>query len=328
MRKIVSVLSVLLLTGCLGEGNKSYEYIEEEEAYEEAYAEADEISDYKSERSAGAASAKKDMAMAKMAAGKGVLAVLTGQKAPPLPQVTQRMIIKNGDLRLQVDEFDASVQKVQDIAVKQGGFVSSSSSEVGYKGVKEGEVRIRVPSTKFEETMNLIKEIAEKIEMESSSGQDVTEEFFDLEARLDNKKRTEQRFLAILQKAGTIRDILAVETELDQVREAIEQMEGRKKYLVDRVAWSTITVNVHEEFPAYAPTSQQGVFDKLGKGFKKGFYDFFDVIAGIIYILIAGLPVFALIALAIWVVVRIARKYGGKPKEKTAQPPSGLEKGT
>jgi hypothetical protein len=135
------------------------------------------------------------------------------------------------------------------------------------------------------------------VESENVQGNDVTEEFYDLTARLENKKKAEKRYQEILSSARTTKDILEVEQALASVREEIERFEGRKRFLSDQVAMSTINVILHEPYPLMA-AGNGGFLAKMRRGFELGIAGFADVLSACITLLIAGIPVFLLVFLA------------------------------
>ena len=94
----------------------------------------------------------------------------------------------------------------------------------------------------------------------------MTEEFLDVDARLKTKKELEIRYLDILKKASTVKEILDVERELGQLRSDIESIEGRLKYLNNQVSLATLTITIYQQL---STETQFG--KKLKKGFKNGF---------------------------------------------------------
>jgi hypothetical protein len=165
-------------------------------------------------------------------------------------------IIKNGYLRLVVDDVDASADKVSAMAERRGGFVQNSSVSERPDGTKEGNVTVRVPAAEFEAAMSETKSLANLVRNENKSGQDVTEQYTDLQAQLRNAKAQEETYLAILKQAKTVEDTLMVQDRLAQVRGVIESLEGRLKYMSNVTSYSTINVSLEEEAAVRAPTKE------------------------------------------------------------------------
>lgn len=173
-----------------------------------------------------------------------------GQTAAEVDQ----KIIKNGSLRLTVGSVSSALSRAADIAKARSGFVQHSSSSERGDGKHEGAVTIRVPSAQFEAALADLKALALVVNHESSSGQDVTEQYTDLQAQLRNAKAQEEEYLRIMKLADTVEDILRVQERLGSVRGQIESLEGRIKYLENMTSFSTISVSLSEEVEITAPT--------------------------------------------------------------------------
>lgn len=238
------------------------------------------------------------------AEGAGAEALLAGRAADEsqpvaAPVPTARMIIKTAELFCEVENFEAAAGRMRALAEESGGYLVSAQTSVRDDNRKSGMLTLRVPADKFETTLAALKKLVKKVETENLSGNDVTEEFYDLTARLENKRRAEQRFLEILKTANKTSEILEVEQALVNVREEIERLEGRKRYLSDQVALSTITVRLFEPRPLIT-TGRDSFWGKLKRGFENGLAGFGDVLSGTITFVIAVLPLVPLFWLAGW----------------------------
>lgn len=220
---------------------------------------------------------------------------------------TARIIIKNATLSFEVASYDVAFAQMQRLAEGAGGFITGSNAYLRDDKVKAGTVTLRVPANQFETILAELKKFAEKVENENLSGNDITEEFYDLTARLENKKRAEARYQNILKSTKSVKDILEVEQALTNVREEIERLEGRKRYLSDQAAMSTITINLHEPYPLMAQGS--GSFmAQVKRGFERGVQGFAEVTSACITFVIAGLPVFVLGFVMIWLLRKLFRR--------------------
>jgi hypothetical protein len=183
---------------------------------------------------------------------RGLLTYSTGEKVEVLQtgtgDVIDRQLIKTAHLSIGVPEFSAASREVERITVEAGGYVLRSSSHVTDTGHRRGSVTIRVPETNFLSVIGELEKIGE-VKSRSTSAQDVTEEYIDLEARLENYERQEARLLEILNKAETVEDILRVEDQLGRVRGEIERLTGRLRYLNERIEMAAITVELYEPEP-------------------------------------------------------------------------------
>lgn len=162
-------------------------------------------------------------------------------------QLTQKKIIKNGFLTLVVGRTEEAVSAITKIVEGKSGFIASLSVNDGGDKGKQASMTARVPFNQFSGAFEEIKVLAEVVEAESINGQDVTEQFIDLEAHLKNLRATETQFLEVLKTAKTVEDILKVQDRLSQVRGQIESLEGQLKYLTNQTDLATITVSLSEE---------------------------------------------------------------------------------
>jgi hypothetical protein len=143
----------------------------------------------------------------------------------------ERLLVHRGDLRVEVARPEEAIASFCALVVTCGGHLQSQTDQT---------VVVRVPVAHFEEAFAWVKQ-AGRVLSESRQAEDVTEEFVDLGIRLDNARKSRDRLLEILQKADKVEDILKVEAELRRLTEEIERMEGRKKFLADQVALSTLS---------------------------------------------------------------------------------------
>ena len=160
-------------------------------------------------------------------------------------QAQERQIIRSGSLSLVVEDTLATLEAIIQMADSMGGFVVFS--ETYQSGVDDSyfaELSIRVPSERFDEALGTLRGMAVKVNNESISGQDVTEEFIDLEARLGNLKSAEAQLQQIMEDAQDTDDVLNTFAQLTRIRGEIESIEGRLKYLSDSVALSNIHISL------------------------------------------------------------------------------------
>lgn len=222
------------------------------------------------------------------------------------PAPVEKKIVKNGDLSLKIDNVDATVKRITEIARGDGGEIFASNFYQSGKNVKSGVLTVKVPVANFEKTFAEIKSVANLVIRESTSGQDVTEQYADLKAQLTNSQAEEQSFLKILAQAQKIDDVLAVTREVSRVRGEIEQLQGSIKYLESQTDMSVISVSLTEDVNITVVDSWRPLqvakeaVNSLVKEIQ-GFVDF------IIRLLIVGLPL-----LLLWVVLLGAVYLAGK----------------
>ena len=166
----------------------------------------------------------------------------------PTGAAIDRKIVKTGYLTLEVEGIAETMNDVAGVANDLGGYVVSSSKHEDDNKVF-GRVTIRVPAERFNEAFDKLRQLAVDVPYESTDSRDVTEEYTDLEAQLHNLEATEAQYLALLERADTVEDILKVQRALSDVRGEIERIEGRMQYLERTSDMSLIEVSLQETKP-------------------------------------------------------------------------------
>ena len=160
------------------------------------------------------------------------------------------MIARTSQLTLTTSEFDKSRSGLEDILKRHSGYVGQLNTSAPTGAGRVLEAVLRVPADQLEAVMSELKKLG-RVESESQTGEEVTQQYIDLEARLSNARNAEQRLTDILrQRTGKLADVLAVELEIDRVRGEIERMDAEKKNLTTRVTFATVTVKIAEDYKA------------------------------------------------------------------------------
>jgi hypothetical protein len=154
----------------------------------------------------------------------------------------ERMVIFTAVLRLEVGDIDSAVEGIRLSTEEAGGFIAGVSTSKGGGGI----VTVRVPQVRFYDVIREFEALGE-VEEREVKGEDISETYVDLEARLANLQREEGRLVEILDLAVNVEEVLKVEAELSRVRGEIEGITGEMKYIEGRVELATITVSLVEE---------------------------------------------------------------------------------
>ncbi|MGC9040960.1 MAG: DUF4349 domain-containing protein, partial [Roseiflexus sp.] len=160
-----------------------------------------------------------------------------------LPPVSERLVIKNASLTLEVVSVADAEAAIRQKAEQLGGFVVSVQT-YGSGDSMQSTIVFRVPAARFEEALSGVEGLAKKVLSRSVSGDDVTEEYVDLESRLRNLEATRDRLRDLLARAEKVEDALQVNQALTDVQGQIEQIKGRMHYLKQSAAMSTITAEL------------------------------------------------------------------------------------
>ncbi|HWN09207.1 MAG TPA: DUF4349 domain-containing protein [Pyrinomonadaceae bacterium] len=236
-------------------------------------------------------------------------------------EAVNRKIIRDANISLEVAAPSQVQHEVNALAESIGGFVVTSEAKrrEGSDQTKpqlEITLVVRVPSTQFFPTLEKIRSFGSRVLNEKVTGQDVTEEFIDLEARIKTQKALEAQFLEIMKQAGKVSDALEVQRQIAEVRTEIERLEGRKRFLESRSSLSTITVSLQE--PAAIVVSSSS----FGRSIKEAVRDAVDIAGEIILFfirfIIVMIPIFLLIILPIGLIARfIWRRARRRPRPES-----------
>ena len=155
--------------------------------------------------------------------------------------VTQRrIIIREVDMSLVVDEIQGTVDEIAELAENAGGWVVDS----GRWSLHSGSISIRVPADMLDDTIEELRDLAIKVQAENTTSRDVTDEYVDLGARLTNQQATQKALLSLLERATNVEAALEVQRDLTRVQEEVERLSGRIKFLEESSAFSIIRVNL------------------------------------------------------------------------------------
>ena len=158
----------------------------------------------------------------------------------------QRKVIYDAEIALIVKEFSAIEIEIPKLVKQFGGYLADASVNRTQGEQRSGRWQARIPVNQFDSFLDSVS-ILGIPENRRQTAQDVTEEFVDLEARIANKKRLEERIVELLKDSSDkIKDVIEVERELARVRGEIEQMEGRLRYLTNRTELTTVTISARE----------------------------------------------------------------------------------
>ena len=156
---------------------------------------------------------------------------------------TERLIIRDASLGIVVRDTEEAVDEIDALAEELGGFVIESNLNEYQEGVR-AYLRLRVPAETLDTALERIRDLAMEVRSESVSGQDVTEEYVDLQSRMRHLEATEERLLTFMAEAEDTEAALEVYDRLQTIQADIEQVKGRMQYLEESAAMATITLDV------------------------------------------------------------------------------------
>jgi len=179
---------------------------------------------------------------------------LPQSSAPPtdaLPAIQGPQVIRQAQLAITVSpsSFDSKLTQVRSIVEQEQGYIAGTDAQANplttNDQIRSGVITFMVPAAKFDETIDLVSKLG-TIQNEHITGTDVSAQYVDLQARLANEEAQRDAMLALLSKAQTVSDIIAVQTQLGQITQLIEELKGQISYIDQNTTYSTITVQITE----------------------------------------------------------------------------------
>ncbi len=253
--------------------------------------------------------------------------VADGMAVEPVQTYAEK-IIYTGQVYLETREFDEAVASL-DKAVKEfGGFVQDSSVNGHTRNYDDGTTEVvnrwgiytvRIPVEKFDAFMSLAGELG-NVTSSSRSAENVTSQYTDHEARLSSLKIQEERLLAMLEESGDLESLIQLEARLSEVRYEIESIERSLRDLDQRLAYSTVTVEL-QEVEVYTPTAttRRSFGEKIADAFRDGWSSFSRGFQNFSVSLVYSLPTLILLAVIAVVGVVCGKRYIRKRKNKKSE---------
>lgn len=157
------------------------------------------------------------------------------------------MVVRTAELTLSTTDFDRSRSRIEEILKRHNGYLGDLNVSGASSSARVLTATLRVPSSQLDATIAELKGLG-RVEEESQKGEEVSQQYVDLQARLLNARNSEQRLTELLRRAGKLSDVLAVEEQIENVRESIERMEAERENLAKQIQFSTLNMQVTEEF--------------------------------------------------------------------------------
>lgn len=235
-------------------------------------------------------------------------------------------IISTGTVSLRADDVGDARFEVQKVVDRVGGQVTDSETRTDDDGeVRTARLVLRVPSAEFTETIDALEKVAD-LEASSTTSEDVTSQVVDTDVRIRVQRQSIARIEQLLDRAGSIRDIVAVERQLTDREARLNSLLRQQAYLADQTSMSTITVHL-QRHPSEEPEEEDGD-DGFLAGLSAGWEALGTVAVGLATVAGAVLP-FAVLALVLglpgWLLLRGAVRRRRTPGTVAAQPAAPAE---
>ncbi|MEF2293985.1 DUF4349 domain-containing protein [Virgibacillus dokdonensis] len=214
--------------------------------------------------------------------------------------VDQRKVIYTADTRIEVKDLQKKIATLESLIIDYNGYIveSSRSNDTEEKN-STGFITARVPQTNFKTFMDEVESGEGKLLSSNISGQDVTEEYVDLESRLQSKKVVEKRLLAYMEQAEKTEDLLAISEDLAEVQEEIEQITGRMNYLQNKADLATVHIEIKENNVSLED-GDLNTWEATKQQFIKSINFLLKVISNVFVFIAGNMPVLILIGVLGW----------------------------
>ncbi len=215
-----------------------------------------------------------------------------------IPTITGPMIIRTAQLSLITKEFDNARSAMETILKRHRGYVGELKVGGAAGSGRTLTATLRVPADQLDASLTELKTLG-RVESESQSGQDVTSQYVDLQARLANSRKTEQRLTDLLrERTGKLSDVLEVEQEIDRVRGEIEQMEAERKTMSNQVSFATLCATITEDYKAQLQVVPPSTSTRLSNAAVEGYKSMVDGVVGLALFVLENGP-----SLLLWLAV-------------------------
>jgi Domain of unknown function (DUF4349)/Putative zinc-finger len=230
----------------------------------------------------------------------------------PVPQGL--MIVRSATIALTTRDFDKARIDLEEILKRHHGYIGDLKVTAPTGDGRTLSALLRVPSDELEATMAELRNLA-RVSSESQSGEEVTAQYVDLEARLSNARNTEQRLRDLLrQRTGKLADVLAVETEISRVRGEIERMEAERKNLANRVAFASLNATITEDYKAQLQVVPSSISSRFRNAAVEGYRTMVEGLVDVVVFLVSYGPTLLLWAGLLFFPVRgVWRKWRRSP---------------
>lgn len=239
--------------------------------------------------------------------------------------VNDRMVIYTANLSIEVSSYKKTLSFIQKELEKTDGYiVESNAYSVGKDDSVEGTITVRIPQEGFHTFLQSVESGSTKVLNRSISGQDVTEEFVDLDSRLKSKQVVERRLLEFMEKAEKTEDLLNISSDLAAIQEEIEQIKGRMNFLDNQVSLATVTLHVREDKINVPRLDNEDLntWDRTKKQFVESVNFVLKAVSAVIVFFVGSLPILTILGGILLIMIVIRKK---QRKHNKGNPPGNIE---
>ena len=222
-----------------------------------------------------------------------------------------RKLIYEAFLNIEVKNLNQTIHHIEQKVSENNGYIIESN-KYGASNEETGpsaHLVVRVPQEKFDSFINIIEEGSNRVLERSVTGQDVTEEYVDLESRLKSKRVVEERLLTFMEQAEKTEDLLKISNDLAKVQGEIEEILGRKNFLQNKIDLATINVHIQENNVTLTSMNdgELNTLEKTKEQFKKSINFLIVALSNLVIFFVGNIPIFLLLGIVgvlIWIIIK------------------------
>ncbi len=200
--------------------------------------------------------------------------------------------IKTAQIRIQTDSLSLLRDKIEILMHRYDAYIHSEQLQ-NNDWDKRRNLQIKIPVQHFENFISDLQKTGEKITFLEIKSTDVTGDYYDVQARLKNKKALKERYLSLYQKAKNISDILSIERQINDIQTGIDQLQGKLKWLQHKTTYGTLSLELYQMYKR----PQNKPVNRFWRAFQNGW----QVLVGFLYVLLSLWPFIFGIALLVWI---------------------------
>ena len=241
---------------------------------------------------------------------------------------TAQKLIKTVNLTMQTREFDTLLENIQAKTAECGGYVEQSDiSGLSYyntNGYRYAWLTLRIPADRLDEFVTIVSGLG-NVTSKNESVDDVTLQYVDVESHIEALETEQARLLELMEQAETMEDIISIESRLSEIRYELQSYESRLRTYDNQVNYSTVTVSIDEVDRETVIEEDPGFFGEIRLRLSDNFYDIGQGLRGFAIWFISSLPYLVLIAVIVWLVIRLLQKifwkkpFFGRRKKKALE---------
>ncbi len=234
-------------------------------------------------------------------------------EAAPTTDTEERMVVRNSNLSLVVNNVSEAQDQILNRVKTLGGYMVSTSLKNPQEAAT-ATITVRIPEEKLDQALEYFRNVSTKVVSENLYGKDVTDEYIDIDERLDAYNKTKVKFETILEQAEEVEDLLTVQKELINLQQKIDSLKGQQKYLEQNAALSKVTIYLSTDEYSLPYTPSETWRPKVI--FKKAVRSLIKTLRGIGSLAI-WLGVYSVLIIPVIVIIWLIRK---RKKNKPSSP--------